>query len=254
MSAIQLSIIGFSVVFGGAVCGMFLFCKLVPEAHLAGSTRDMIKHVMGLIGTLTVLVLGLSIATAKGMYDRHDLAIKDVAVKVLMLDHLLGRYGPETSQIREMLKQTLRLRRDVIWSENKNNLTSFSQPHANELDASIERALLELKPASGLQKFVLVRILSSADEVQQIRWMVLGNVSSSVPKPFFVIIVIWLCCLFTSFGLIVPRNTTMLTILFFCSIVVASSLFLIAELDDPYNGWIRLPSKSFDFALSQISK
>jgi len=249
MANIQFAGVIFLCVFGGAMCGMFLFCKVIPAHHMEGNTRDLIEHVMGLIGTLSVLVLGLSIATAKEMYDRHDAAIKEVTVKILMLDHLLARYGTDTDDIRRLLYRSIKLRRDIIWSQEKDEQTFLNQPDVVKLDQLVEHKLLELAPKSEMQKSAQGRILSLADEVEQIRWMVLGSVSSSVPTAFFVI---WLVCLFTTFGLIVPHNGTMMVKLLCCSMVVASSLFLIAELDDPYRGCIRLNGSAFDFALSQL--
>ena len=64
MNPITISLIMFAVAFGGAVVGMVLRA-LLPEHHLSEDSRDAVKLGMGLVGTLTALVLGLLVASAK---------------------------------------------------------------------------------------------------------------------------------------------------------------------------------------------
>ena len=50
------------------------------------------------------------------------------------------------------------------------------------------------------------------------------NLGSSIPVPFVVVLVFWLCIIFASFGLFAPRNATV------CALSVAGAIFLILEL------------------------
>jgi hypothetical protein len=56
--------ITFVCTFGGAVLGMIL-CAVLPDPHLGGDSKDVIKMGTGLIATMSALVLGLLIASAK---------------------------------------------------------------------------------------------------------------------------------------------------------------------------------------------
>ena len=68
MSPIHLALVSLVSVFGGAALGMFLRAVL-PENHLSADTKDTVKLAMGLVATMTALVLGLLVASAKGSYD-----------------------------------------------------------------------------------------------------------------------------------------------------------------------------------------
>jgi ABC-type transporter Mla maintaining outer membrane lipid asymmetry permease subunit MlaE len=68
MNPIATSVIVFACIFGGAVLGMFLR-GVLPAHHFDDDTKDIIKLGMGLIATMTALILGLLIASAKGSYD-----------------------------------------------------------------------------------------------------------------------------------------------------------------------------------------
>jgi hypothetical protein len=51
-------------VFGGALLGMFIRA-LLPQHHLSAETKDLVKLGMGIVATLSALVLGLLIAFGK---------------------------------------------------------------------------------------------------------------------------------------------------------------------------------------------
>jgi hypothetical protein len=68
MSSIAVSSMVFACAFGGAILGMSIRA-ILPQPHLSSESKDVVKLGMGLVGTLSALVLGLLIASAKGSYD-----------------------------------------------------------------------------------------------------------------------------------------------------------------------------------------
>ena len=70
----------------------------LPGHHLDAESKDAVKVGIGLIATMTALVLGLVTASAKSSYDAVDSAVKKTAVDVLAFDRVLARYGSETER------------------------------------------------------------------------------------------------------------------------------------------------------------
>jgi len=64
MRSIAISLIVFACVFGGAVAGMLLRA-LLPKDHLSAESKEVVKVGMGLVATMSALVLGLLVASAK---------------------------------------------------------------------------------------------------------------------------------------------------------------------------------------------
>ncbi|OGT82527.1 MAG: hypothetical protein A3H91_03575 [Gammaproteobacteria bacterium RIFCSPLOWO2_02_FULL_61_13] len=93
--------------FGGALIGIWLRSTL-PEHHLDNETRDTVKLGIGLVATMTALVLGLVTASAKSTYDGVDTMVKNTAIDVLMLDRALQRYGPKTARFVTVCSRRLR--------------------------------------------------------------------------------------------------------------------------------------------------
>lgn len=61
MSPLEITVIIFFCMFGGAMFGIWLR-GVLPKEHLDAETKDLVKLGMGLIGTMTALLLGLLIA------------------------------------------------------------------------------------------------------------------------------------------------------------------------------------------------
>lgn len=92
VSAMAISWIVFACVFGGALLGILLR-GLLPEHYLDADSRNVVNLGMALIATLSALVLGLLIASAKGSYDAQRGEVISMSADIILLDRILARYG-----------------------------------------------------------------------------------------------------------------------------------------------------------------
>src|SRR5436305_4207422 len=74
--------------------------RYLPEDHLSADSKDAVKLAMGLIATMTAVLLGLLISSAKGTYDTVQSEVMQMAGKVGFLDRVLVFYGPEAAPAR----------------------------------------------------------------------------------------------------------------------------------------------------------
>jgi hypothetical protein len=51
-----------------------------------------------------------------------------------------------------------------------------------------------------------------------------------------------------------PRNATVLCIIFFCSVSVASAVFLIVDMEHPFYGFVQVSSAPLHDALDQLGR
>src|SRR5229473_5835180 len=102
MSSLAISGIVFACIFGGTLLGMLLR-SFLHEKHLSSESKDLVKLAMGLIGTMTALVLGLLIASAKSSFDTQRNGLAQLSANIIFLDRVLAHYGPEAKGAREML-------------------------------------------------------------------------------------------------------------------------------------------------------
>ena len=95
MSPLLTSLVAFGCIFGGAFLGIFIRYRL-PDRHLSGDTKDIVRQGTGLIATLASLVLGLLIASANGKFETESSQVKQLTANIVLLDGTLKLYGSET--------------------------------------------------------------------------------------------------------------------------------------------------------------
>src|SRR5213075_2502599 len=98
------------IVFGCLIVAVLVGRTLrgfLPESHLSTESKDAVKLAMGLVATMSALVLGLLVSSAKGAYDTQRTEVIQMAAKVAFLDRLLVAYGPEAAEVRAQLRETM---------------------------------------------------------------------------------------------------------------------------------------------------
>lgn len=251
MNASTVAAITFALTFGGAVIAAFIRDRL-PAQHLSKESTDVVRLGMGLVATMTALLLGLVTASARSVYDAQDNAIRNGAINVLALDRHLARYGPETQAARETLRKSIEFRLAATWpAEGPDRGYGDAMP-ATAVE-EIENQIVNLTPSSDAQRWFKTEALKLAEEVLKTRWRLLGS-AGAIPPTFLVVVIFWLTVTFASFGLYAPRNATVIGVLCMASVSVALALFLIVELDGPFEGVIKVSSAPVRFALDNLGK
>jgi hypothetical protein len=244
----------FAFSFGGALLGMWAQ-SILPQHHLDSDSKDTVKVGIGLVATMTALVLGLVTASAKSSFDAVNATVQQTAVDILTLDRALARYGAETQDIRHGLKKAVKLRIDTIWTPNGSQAPALLDPlHAGTglLAERLDHDIRLLVPRDDVQRALQARALTLSEQLLEARWMVLAGSETSVPRPFLVVLLFWLSMIFGSFGLFAPRNPTVVATLAACALSVGSAMFLVLEMDMPFSGLLRVSADPLHFALRTL--
>jgi len=254
MSSLLISCIVFACIFAGTLLGMLLRAVL-PEHHLSAETRDVVKLGMGLVGTMTALVLGLLIASAKNSFDTQRNGLAQLSANIILLDRTLAHYGPETKDVRDMLRASVADMLQHTWPQEN--------PQSGQVEAKIRtegryeglfERIQELAPKNDSQRALQAQALKTGSDVAQTRWLMFAQKGSSIPTPFLVVMVCWLMLLLASFSLFAPSNATVFGTLLVCALSVSSALFLILELDQPFSGMIQVSSAPVRASLEQLGR
>ena len=96
--------------------------------------------------------------------------------------------------------------------------------------------------------------LSLAADLGRTRLLLFEKLGSSIPVPFLVVLVFWLCIILASFGLFAPRNATVIAVLCVCALSVAGAIFLILELDRSFEGLLQVSGAPMHEALAQLGR
>ena len=254
MSPLAISLIAFGCIFSGMLLGMFLRAVL-PEHHLSDESKDVVKLGTGMIAMMAALVLGLLIASAKGNFDTINSGLLQGGSKVILLDRIMAHYGPETKEVRGLLRRALASFVEQAPLKEGTALTEAMAPDPRITVETIQDKLLDLPPQNDAQRWLQSQALQVSAVIAEVRWLLTEHrEQSALPMAFFVMLVSWLVIIFFSFGLFSPRNTTAVGVLLVCVLSAASSLYLILELDRPYGGLIQVSIGPFRDALLHLGQ
>jgi hypothetical protein len=260
MSPLAISGIVFAIVFAGALFGMMLRSRL-PEHHLSNESKDVVKLAMGVIGTLTALVLGLLIASAKSSFDAQRSGVSQIAANVLVFDRTLALYanqaqGTAEAEKAQATRQILRASlADFIQKTWPAEPTEGTQPGTEGRYEVVYERILGLQPKTDAQRTLQAHALRLVADTGQLRWNLSAQQQSrSIPVAFLVVMVFWLALILCSFGLFAPGNATAVLSLAVCTLAVSSAVFLILELDHPFGGLIEISGAPLRRALEQLGQ
>ena len=256
MHSVWISAIVFAGVFGGSLLGLFIR-TLLPGHHLSEEARDAVKLGAGLVATLTALVLGLLISSAKSSFDATNTMLMQSGANILMMDRVLANYGPETQEVRGLLKSLLSSRLEKVWPEKSAAIKKISGADASAKTADLEgiqRALRNLVPQSDLQRSFQAQALGISNDIAQLRWLLFEQVQTSLPPMFVGVLIFWLAVLFACFGLLTPSNGTVIAVFLVCAISVSGAVFLILEMEKPFKGVMKTSSAPMIKTLESLGK
>jgi hypothetical protein len=252
MNSLETSAIIFGCSFGMGLLGMLLNFR-VPDDHLDVGSRDVVKLVLGLIATISALVLSLLIASGSSAYHAQQTEVQSFSANVILLDRVLSFYGPDAKESRDLLREALAAIHDQIWSDGE---------HAPELDPRATQrvadefiaSLKELSPKNGSQTTFKSQAMEIGQTLGQTRLLMFEQIGSSFAWPFLAVLVFWICMLFLGFGLLARFNATLLVVLFIGAVSMAGAIFLILELSSPYEGFLRISDAPVRNALTIVDK
>ena len=251
MSSLTISLVAFAFIFGGALAGMILRPSL-PDHHLSAESREIIKLGMGLVGTMAALVLGLLVASAKSSFDAQSSELTQASANIVVLDRVLARYGPETGEVRELLRGNVARIIEDTWSHNRHASSQFGGASAGS-GIFLEK-IQALTAETEFQRAIRSHAWNMALNLLQTRWLLYEQGASSVSKPMMVIMVFWLTIVFVSWGLLAPRNPTVVATLFTAALSVSGAIFLILEMYNPYKGVIQISKDPLQSALALLGR
>ena len=253
MSSIFVAAVVFVCTFGGALFGIFLRSRL-PAHHLDSDSTDTVKLIMGLIATLTALVLGLLISSAHSSYHAQSAEIQQLGVHLTEVDRILARFGEDGTQPRARLRKLIADDIDRTWHTNRAGPPS-SRPFQARLEGDqIFVQVASLSPTTNLQRFGQARALELLASAGETRRLLTEQAQGSVSLVFLLVLTAWLMLLFFGFGLFARFKPIVIIALIAGALSVAAANFLFLEMSHPYSGWMQVSSAPLRDALDEMNK
>jgi len=252
MNPVSISMIAFLL----AVTGILMGCglrRMLPAEQLEAESKDAIKLGLGIVMTLSALVLGLLVASAKSGYDVRRSEINQITSGVILLDYLLSKYGDDAGLFE------LHCGRKFRWSLRgsgtkgqafSSHVGPFKPLHKGEL---LYQRIQGLQPSSDAQQELKRRIVQLTHDLAEVRLSLFSHLSRSIPLPFLIVLLSWVAVIFTGFSVMAPAKITPLSFLIISALSVSGAIFLVLELDQPFAGLMMISDEHLLSALQPLS-
>jgi hypothetical protein len=251
LSAIITSLVICAVLVGGVLVGALLR-RVLPEHHLDVHTKDVVRLGCALIATISGLVLGLLINSAKTNFDSQRDEIRQLTANVTLLDHLLTQFGPEARPARRLIRDATAGMVDRIWSDGTIKPAHNAPFMSTEVGVAADRAIRSLAPTTDTQRVYQSQAIQTVNAILQVRLILYEQSGASMPVAFLAVLVFWLFILFVSFSLFSPLSPTALVALVVIALSASAALFLILEMYQPFSGIMQIDSEPLRQALAPL--
>ncbi len=253
MASILIAVAIAVLTFASGLAGLSLH-TLLPDQHSVDKSREMIGSVIGLVTLLLALVLGTLVGNTYNFSATQQSELQTLAAHSLLLDGALAQYGPETKPVRDRVKEALVRSDELFWKGGDADPAKLTvatamaglQPFRDYLDS--------LDAKTPAQTRALSAASSNFAQIEQTRLMMSLQLANPFSRQLVITVVAWSLFLFCGFGLISKFNATTVAALAFGAFAVASAIFLILELSQPYTGLIRTSPAALEQAIDAIDK
>ncbi len=250
MHSLNVSLLVFLIVFAGSIAGIYLR-RVLPDEHFSPDALVVIRLSIGFVVTMTGLVLGMLVSSAKASYDAQKLLVAQVSSDLILLDRALEEFGPETNMIRTQLREYVEAAVHRVWpNEAFTPVELRPQDHVDRLETQLKL----LTPKNESQATAKAHAIALLADLRQTSWLVfIQSDSNSLSMPLLVVLVSWLVVIFISFGLMAPPNPTVIITLLIGALAVSGAILIIMEMYSPFNGILRISSAPMRDALSRLN-
>lgn len=245
LSPISTAMIAFVLITVGALAGMGLR-RVLPDHHLSGDSKDVIKLATALVGTMTTLVLALLFASTRQSFEHNSASVSRMTSDLKQLDKVLAEFGPDGVPMRAALRDEIRPMIDSIWKENAAGRQVVELP----MEKTADYMLRQFSPQGPAQRSLQARALQLANDLSETQASLSSQPTDTTSHPFIFAVVLWLIFIFAVFNMYSQPNVTLTVVMFFCILSASGAIYLILELGLPFGGLMQVDSESLRKALN----
>jgi hypothetical protein len=252
VNPLMIGLLGFGCTFGASLLAMRIRC-LMPSYHVRGQARDAVKLVLGLVASLTALVLGLLVSSGYASYEAQKTELQKLSVRLYQTDRALAYFGADTHEQRSALRELLVADMARVWPADSRKAPNLAPASRQEQSEALFSAVQNLSAGNETQRMAKTRALELLENSGESWNLLAAKSSSELSRPMSIMLLSWLTVLFFGFGLLAPFNKTVAASMLIGSMSVSGALVLIADMNQPYTGWMRISSAPLQSALVQMN-
>ena len=238
--------------FGASVVGMAL--QWVVPAQVLTDAKGTVGAMAGLVTLLLALVLGLLVFTAFSVFTTQQAEAQSLGPVIIELDVILEQYGPEVIRARVGLREALGRSRKRFFGDVKHGPLAHTFEETRATMTWMNTYFDNLQPSTERQRQLLTSAKDLAKKFAETQMLMARQLANPFPPYILVVVVCWASALFLGNGLVATPNVVSVCAHLAGATAIASAIFLILELSQPYTGVLRLSSAGLDRLLQVLGE
>lgn len=223
----------------------------LPKRHRVSETETVVRLFAAFFVVMTGLVIGLLLNQAKNTLDAADKGVHAYAVQLILFDRAMRHYGAEeTAAARTSL---LAYARQAAARMRQSDPVLSSQTAESLLRDTIN-AVQKLVPADADHTTLKQELEKRFSAIYEMRWSLVEQAEGTVPTPLIVMVTLWLILIFASYGFRAPNNRFVVTSCVVSSLLIASAMYLILDMDVPFDGLIQVSPAPLERVVAELSR
>lgn len=237
----------------GASLGVLVLHGQLPAHLRQDDTQNIVRLLANIFVVLTSLVLGLMINSAKSRFDAINRDVHTFATDLILLDRLLSSYGSDADDARHRLVVYVERASDGRWTTG--DPLRVSDRNSEQLLADVGDSIRALRPPTdGARLSIWNDAREQYRRALELRWALVEQAEGSIPTPLLGMVIAWLVLIFASFGYRAPPNAVVVTSFLVASALISGALYLIVDMDAPFDGPIQVSSAPLQRVLAEIRR
>jgi hypothetical protein len=223
----------------------------LPNHHRVDETQTVVRLFASLFVVMTSLMIGLMLNQAKNTLDAADKGVHAYATQLILFDRAMRHYGAEeTAAARGSL---LAYARQAAARMRQSDPVLSSKTAEMLLRDTVE-AVQKLVPADVDHAALKQELEKRFSAIYEMRWSLVEQSEGTVPAPLIVMVTLWLILIFASYGFRAPNNAFVATSFVVSSLLVACAVYLILDMDVPFDGLIQVSPAPLERVVAELSR
>ena len=250
-SSLAIALIVTGLITASGVVGLVLQ-RVLPERYTMDKARDMIGGVVGQLTLLLVLVNGLLIWTAYGVYSTQQTELQTLVARALEFDLEMRQYGPEADEGRSILRTDLVWAHEQFWGDDTSRAAAYEASY--KAMGNMNKFLDGLEPKTPAQTNLLASARTNYGFIGEQRLLMSLQAATPVPWALIYAVTFWSSVMFASMGLLSKLSPMSIAMLVLGSASIGLAIFLILEFSKPYTGSIRVSPAPLEQAIIALDQ
>ena len=225
------------LILASAALGSHVRARLADH-HFSEDSLAAMRIAVGLVATLSALVLSLLISSGKSSLDLVNSALQHNSVAMIQLDRTLSQFGPSADGLRADIKNDYARWISFLCSNKTGTTAEAESREILSGTYDIQGRIFALQTVGPARDKLRDHAMQLWDDIFAGRWLALEHRRGSIPAPLIAVLVGWLTVIFGIFGFSAPRNWSMCVVFLLCAVSATTAVYVVLDLDTPFQGMV----------------